>query len=869
MHEVAIRPLPLERLMTALTPERAEHVVASAERARRTFGDRTVWHVNATAQGGGVAEMLQVLLAYGTGADVPNRWLVLDADPEFFAITKRIHNLLHGSPGDGGGLGDAEHAHYRAVLAANLHDMLGLITPGDLVVLHDPQTAGLVDGLHDAGARVVFRSHVGRDQPDEHTERAWSFLRPYVEHADAFVFSRRVYAPDWIDDDQQLVVIPPSIDPFSAKNRELAPATVDAVLATTGLVSGADADGRIFFERRAGSEGVVRPQDGLLTGPPPPHDARLVIQVSRWDRLKDMAGVMEGFVRMVAGGGPADVHLILVGPDVSGVTDDPEGAEVLAECRRRWDELPDEIRRRVHLASIPMEDVDENAIVVNALQRHAYAVVQKSLVEGFGLTLTEAMWKGRPVIASAVGGLQDQIADGRDGLLLRDPTDLDAFAALLRQLLEDDALAARLGAAAHARVRAEFLPDRHLDQYVELFARLAAEPVRAQTRREPVPRDRENDYSLDAAARRREFLHERTGAELHHLGQFSFDPGTLPGNIENFTGVAQVPIGIAGPLHITGEHARGDFYVPLATTEGTLVASYNRGMRLLTECGGVRTTVVDDRMQRAPVFILEHALAAREFGRWIEEHIDGIRAAAESTTRSGHLIEITQHAVGPLRYLRFNYQTGDAAGQNMTGKATLAACEWIRAEHPDHPRFILSGSIDTDKKHSQINTLLTRGKRVVAEAVVAQDALRDLMGVDTKTLMWARQISQAGNLLAASANNGAHAANGLAAMFIATGQDVANIAESHAGIVYTQLLDTGDYYWSITLPALIVATYGGGTGLATQRECLELLGCYGAGKVHKFAEICAAVVLAGEISLSSAVLHGDWVTSHDKYGRNR
>ena len=353
------------------------------------------------------------------------------------------------------------------------------------------------------------------------------------------------------------------------------------------------------------------------------------------------------------------------------------------------------------------------------------------------------------------------------------------------------------------------------------------------------------------------------------MGRFSVDPATLPGNIENFIGVAQVPIGLAGPLRIQGEHACGDFYIPLATTEGTLVASYNRGMRLLTECGGVTTAVVDERMQRAPVFILADALQARAFGEWITSSSRRSRRRPNRRRRSGQLISIEQYAVGPLRYLRFDYTTGDAAGQNMTGKATLAACEWIQANHPGRPRYILSGSIDTDKKHSQINMLQTRGKRVVAEAVIDKDVIEDLMGVDTKTLMWGRQISQAGNFMAASANNGAQAANALAAIFIATGQDVANIAESHAGIVYTQLLDNGDYYWSITLPALIVATYGGGTGLATQRECLELLGCYGAGKVRKFAEICAAVVLAGDISLSSAVLHGDWVTSHDRLGRNR
>ena len=222
-----------------------------------------------------------------------------------------------------------------------------------------------------------------------------------------------------------------------------------------------------------------------------------------------------------------------------------------------------------------------------------------------------------------------------------------------------------------------------------------------------------------------------------------------------------------------------------------------------------------------------------------------------------------------MRYLRFNYTTGDAAGQNMTGKATLAACEWIKEHHPDHPPFILSGNVDTDKKHSQINMIDTRGRRVVAEAVIDKQALKSIMGVDTETLFWARQISNAGAFLSGSANNGAHAANALTALFIATGQDVANVAESHAAVVYTQLLDNGDYYWSITLPALIVATYGGGTGLPTQRECLEMLGCYGKGKVRKFAEICAAVVLAGETSLSSAIIAGEWVSSHDRYGRNR
>jgi hydroxymethylglutaryl-CoA reductase (NADPH) len=384
-----------------------------------------------------------------------------------------------------------------------------------------------------------------------------------------------------------------------------------------------------------------------------------------------------------------------------------------------------------------------------------------------------------------------------------------------------------------------------------------------------IPRDVANDYTHEMAAKRRDFVREQTGESLSHVAQYSFDPSTLPGNIENFAGVAQVPIGIAGPIRVNGEHAQGDFYVPLATTEGTLVASYNRGMRLLTECGGARSTVVEECMQRAPVFIHSDAQQAREFGHWVGENFALIKAVAETTTRSGKLMNIGQYQVGPLRYLRFNYTTGDAAGQNMTGKATFAACEWIKSSYPGGAKYILSGGIDTDKKHSHLNMLLTRGKRVVAEAVIRKELLKSIMGVDTKDLFFSRQIQMTGALLAASANNGAHAANGLAALFIATGQDAANIAESHAAISYSQLLDNGDYYWSITLTSLIVGTYGGGTALATQRQCLEMLDCYGSGKVNKFAEICGAVVLAGEVSLASAVLHGDWVTSHERLGRNR
>ena len=386
--------------------------------------------------------------------------------------------------------------------------------------------------------------------------------------------------------------------------------------------------------------------------------------------------------------------------------------------------------------------------------------------------------------------------------------------------------------------------------------------------RRAIPRDKNNDYTHESAARRREFIREQAGVDLSHVAKYSFDPSVLQGNIENFVGVAQVPIGVAGPLRLNGEHAQGDFFVPLATTEGALVASYNRGMRLLTECGGVKTTVIEKYMQRAPVFILEDATHAREFGRWIDENFATIKLKAEATTRIGRLVKIQQFSIGPLRHLRFNYTTGDAAGQNMVGKATLAACEWIAKNYPGGARYLLSGAMDTDKKHSGLNTLLTRGTRVVAEAIISKDILKDLMGVDTKDYFESRQISTAGAFLAGSANNSAHVSNGLTAMFIATGQDVADISESQAAVTYAQLLDNGNYYLSVTLTSLIVGTHGGGTGLATQRECLEMLGCHGQGKAGKFAEICAGVALAGETSLGAAVVHGDWVSSHDRLGRH-
>lgn len=383
-----------------------------------------------------------------------------------------------------------------------------------------------------------------------------------------------------------------------------------------------------------------------------------------------------------------------------------------------------------------------------------------------------------------------------------------------------------------------------------------------------IPRSKEDDYTNEMAAKRREFIKKMTGVELKHLSNYSFDPQILKGNLEHFIGVAQIPVGVAGPLKVNGEYAKGEFYVPLATTEGTLVASYNRGMRLCYQCGGITTTVVDEAMQRAPVFSFASAREAQKFGQWLKESFAEIKAKAESTDPFIKLKDIDSYAVANMLYCRFNYFTGDAAGQNMVGKATFAVCEWINSTYPGIKQYLLSGNIDTDKKHSYMNALHTRGKRVVAEVVIPADLITNMSTMSPTELFRQRNISNTGAILAGTNNNGLHSANGITAMFIACGMDVANLAESSAALIYSDLLPDNSYYYSITIPSLVVGTFGGGTGLATQTECLKMLGCVGKDKAKKLAEIVAATALCGELSLLSAILGKHWVSSHEQYGRN-
>ena len=472
MYSVPISPHSTGALDGVLDADVRHRLDVALERQRRLLGARRLWHVNSTATGGGVAEMLGSLLPYSAAAGIEVGRLVIEGGEDFFEVTKRLHNRLHGQPGDGGPLGPAERASYEATLRSEEASILGAVHPGDVAVLHDPQTAGLAPVLRGHGVEVVWRCHVGTDTPDEQAQTAWTFLRTDVRAADAAVFTRAAYVWDGLAPDR-VAILPPCIDVCSPKNRPLTTPQVSAVLAASGILPTAAPPAAPAASVDPGSGTRVVRRAIMTEVEPVPAGARLVTQVSRWDALKDPVGLLHAF----ADHGPPepDVHLLLVGPD-DGVADDPESTDTFAELRRHWASLRDSDVRRIHLARVPMDDPDENAVVINAVQRSSDVVVQKSLAEGFGLTVAEAMWKARPVLASRVGGIQDQIVDGESGLLVDDPADLPAFGAGMRRLLRDPALARRLGNAAHQRVCDHFLPVQHAEAEADLLAQMLARP---------------------------------------------------------------------------------------------------------------------------------------------------------------------------------------------------------------------------------------------------------------------------------------------------------------------------------------------------------------------------------------------------------
>jgi len=466
-----VEAAPVERYRPLLDSEQWQGFEQSLKGLAEATRGRAVWNVNSTARGGGVAELLAALIPYERGAGVDSRWVVIQGEAAFFDLTKRLHNLLHGVAVDGGELSDAERSEYERTLSENAASLTRLVGAGDVVILQDPQTAGLAPALASHGCHVIWRCHIGVDEPNDAARGAWDFLRPYLSAAAAIVFSRRAHIWEGLPGDRT-VVIAPAIDAFTAKNQELDAGTVGSILRACGFLE-PDRDGAAAsLVRPDGSALNLKRQVKLLGDSKLVAGKPLVVQVSRWDPLKDPIGVMEAFAGHVAPS--TDASLVLAGPAVTAVADDPEQPEVLAQLEDRWRRLEPALRSRVHIAQLPMEDEDENALIVNAIQRQARVVVQKSLAEGFGLTVSEAMWKAKPVVASRVGGIGDQIEDGSSGLLVDDPGDREEFGRAVAGLLSDPDRAKRLGQAARQRVCQHFLAPRHLEEQAALVRRVMA-----------------------------------------------------------------------------------------------------------------------------------------------------------------------------------------------------------------------------------------------------------------------------------------------------------------------------------------------------------------------------------------------------------
>jgi trehalose synthase len=460
---LAVQALPrgpghVDALQQLIGPDRVRELRAAAARIRDRLDGGTLWHVNSTAAGGGVAEMLHTLLPLYRDLGVRVGWAVIGGDERFFTLTKRLGTALYGS--DGGPLGPPAHRTYTSALSASADALRALVTPADVLVLHDHQTAGLAAELHGDVSAVYWRCHVGVDQPTPASDAAWAFLRPYLAQARGLVFSVARHVPRGIEADA--AVIPPFVSPFSPKSCDLDSAAVSAALGLCGLgaappdspLAVPTPDGAVTLENRAHVVAEAAPDPA----------APLLVQVSRWDRLKDMDGVLAAFASCVDDG-----YLALVGPDPDGIPDDVEQGAWFERCLQAWRRLPLARRRRAALLCLPMADLTENAVLVNAIQRAADVVLQKSLAEGFGLTVTEAMWKSRLVLASGVGGIREQITHGVDGLLVDDPTDLEEFGALMASAAEGGTATDRMRTQAHRRVLRDHLPDREITAFARLL----------------------------------------------------------------------------------------------------------------------------------------------------------------------------------------------------------------------------------------------------------------------------------------------------------------------------------------------------------------------------------------------------------------
>jgi hydroxymethylglutaryl-CoA reductase (NADPH) len=380
-----------------------------------------------------------------------------------------------------------------------------------------------------------------------------------------------------------------------------------------------------------------------------------------------------------------------------------------------------------------------------------------------------------------------------------------------------------------------------------------------------------NQNTPEGIANRHEFLNEKGfSVEQIHQPTPSFAPQKLDGNIENFIGMAQVPIGLAGPLLIKGVHAQGDFYVPLATTEGALVASYNRGMKACRLSGGITSVCLTEGVQRSPYFKFKNIHEVVTFIKWLHEQTDTLHQIVSDASRYAQLNEIKTHVEGNGVIITFEYSTGDASGQNMVTICTDQICKYILSNFEIEPReWYIEGNYSGDKKATALSFSNVRGKKVTTEIVLSKKIIAGVLKTTAQKIADYWQASTLAAVQSGSIGAQGHIANGLTAMFIACGQDVACISESSIGLTRMEATGDGDLYVSVTLPSLIVGTIGGGTGLSTQKECLDLMGCSGLGKAKKFAEICGAVALAGEISIASAMAADHFTSAHQNLGRKQ
>jgi len=379
---------------------------------------------------------------------------------------------------------------------------------------------------------------------------------------------------------------------------------------------------------------------------------------------------------------------------------------------------------------------------------------------------------------------------------------------------------------------------------------------------------RRTEHSESAAKARQEWLNKKTKAQLSYLLGKKIDEQSLKGNIEHYIGMSQIPTGIAGPIKVNGEHAKGLFYVPLATTEGALVASTNRGMHIITKSGGANAKVISEQLTKAPVFLFNNGNSAIEFGGWVDSNFEKIKSAAESTTRHGKLIRIEQLLLGRRAILKLCYTCGDAMGANMITIATQKVCDFIKHNY-NIEDYMLQSNLEGEKKVSYLNFFTGRGKRVYADAVIKKELVEKYLHTSVDRILSVAQNSCYGSIMSGMIGSNAHIANIITAIFIATGQDAAHAHDSSIGITTMDKTKDGDLYIAVNLPSLAAGTIGGGTGLGTQKECLEILDCSGPGKANKFAEIIAAAVLAGELSLAGSQSAGDFAFAHDKFGRDR